>query len=62
MNIKNEKHSCAICAYYDDFSWVCFNPEATDGGDFVIPEHVCVCWKSRRINHDNKKRFEEQDP
>ena len=60
--MNNDKQCCATCAWHDDWTYVCFNPEATDGGDFVIPEHVCVCWKSRRINHDNKKRFEEQGP
>lgn len=55
MNTKNENYSCAICAYHDEFSWVCFNPEAEDRGDFVIPEHVCDRWASREDQNDKQK-------
>ena len=52
--IDNER-SCGTCAYHDDFSWVCFNPEAEDRGDFTSPEHGCDCWTSREGKTCEKK-------
>ena len=37
---------CETCAYHDDFSWVCFNPEAEDRANFTDNEHKCGCWTS----------------
>ena len=41
------KKCCENCAYHDDFSWVCFNPEAEDRADFTNNEYTCNCWMSR---------------
>lgn len=41
-----DKNHCGNCAYHDDFSWVCFNPEAEDRADFTDNEHKCGCWTS----------------
>ena len=46
---------CANCAYHDDFSWVCFNPEAEDRADFTNPEHICTEWASREDKPCEKK-------
>lgn len=49
-NIREESlpwQKCETCAYHDDFSWVCFNPEADDRADFTNPDHECDCWTSR---------------
>lgn len=43
---KNKK-CCETCAYHDDFSWVCFNPEAENRADFTDNEYKCNCWSSR---------------
>ena len=43
---------CANCAYHDDFSWVCFNPEADDRADFTDNEHKCNRWTNREDNND----------
>ena len=42
-----ENKCCENCAYHDDFSWVCFNPEAEDRADFTNNEYTCNCWTSR---------------
>ena len=42
-----KSNSCANCAYHDDFSWVCFNPEAENRADFTDNEYKCNCWSSR---------------
>lgn len=52
--IDNEQR-CETCAYHDDFSWVCFNPEADDRADFTDSEHKCNCWMSREGNSCEKK-------
>lgn len=41
--IDNEQR-CEACAYHDDFSWVCFNPESDDRADFTDNEHMCPQW------------------
>ena len=46
---------CETCAYHDDFSWVCFNPEAYDRADFTDNEHKCNRWTSREDNSCEKK-------
>ena len=43
---------CATCAYHDDFSWFCFNPEAEDRADFTDNGYMCSCWMSRE-NYNN---------
>lgn len=35
---------CKTCKYHDDFTWVCFNPDAEDRADFTEDEHVCEHW------------------
>lgn len=35
---------CATCAYHDDWTWVCFNPEAEDRADFTDNEYMCPQW------------------
>lgn len=52
--IDNEQR-CETCAYHDDFSWVCFNPEADDRADFTDNEYKCDCWTSREGNSCEKK-------
>lgn len=41
--IDNEQR-CETCAYHDDFSWVCFNPESDDRADFTDNEYMCPQW------------------
>ena len=45
--MPEENRCCGNCAYHDDWTWVCFNPEAKDGADFTDNEHFCGCWTSR---------------
>lgn len=47
-----ENKCCENCAYHDDFSWVCFNPEAEDRADFTNNEYTCNCWTSMEDNND----------
>ena len=44
-NIETENKCCETCAYHDDWTWVCFNPEADDRADFTDENHVCDCWR-----------------
>lgn len=46
---------CKTCAYHDDWTWACFNPEAEDRADFTYENHVCDCWESREDNSCEKK-------
>lgn len=46
---------CEICAYHDDWTWVCFNPEAEDRADFTNPEHGCDYWMSREYKPCEEK-------
>ena len=58
QNIRDELlpwQKCETCAYHDDFSWVCFNPEAEDRADFTDNEHKCGCWTSREDEPCEKK-------
>ena len=58
QNIRGESlpwQKCGTCAYHDDFSWVCFNPEAENRGDFTNPEHGCGCWVSKEDNRCEQK-------
>lgn len=43
-SIKQEK-CCATCAYHDDWTWVCFNPDSDDRADFTDETYVCDCWR-----------------
>lgn len=56
INDTSHKKSnlCANCAYHDDFSWVCFNPEAEDRADFMNPEDGCNCWTSKEEEQHEK--------
>lgn len=36
---------CATCAYHDDWTWVCFNPDSDDRADFTDETYVCDCWR-----------------
>ena len=44
-----ENKCCETCAYHDDWTWVCFNPEANDRADFTDESHVCDCWRERTV-------------
>ena len=44
-----ENKCCENCAYHDDWTWVCFNPEAKDRADFTDESHVCDCWRERTV-------------
>lgn len=50
-----ENKCCGNCAYHDDWTWVCFNPEADDRADFTDNEHKCNRWTSREENSCEKK-------
>lgn len=51
--IDNEQR-CETCAYHDDFSWVCFNPESKNRADFTDNENKCNCWTSKEDNSCEK--------
>ena len=46
---------CGTCAYHDNFSWVCFNPEAENRGDFTNSEHGCSFWTIREDKQFGEK-------
>lgn len=50
-----ENKCCETCKYHDDWTWVCFNPEAEDRADFTDNEHKCDCWTSREGNPCEEK-------
>ena len=50
--MTDNERCCETCAYHDDFSWVCFNPEAYDRADFTDNENTCDCWTNREDNND----------
>lgn len=52
--IDNEQR-CETCAYHDDFSWVCFNPESKNRADFTDNENKCNRWTSKEDNSCEKK-------
>lgn len=39
--------SCKTCAYHDDWTWVCFNPESDNGADFTDESYVCERWRDK---------------
>ena len=47
--MPEENKCCETCAYHDDFSWVCFNPEAKDRADFTEDSYVCDCWEDKYV-------------
>ena len=50
MDLEREEtgnKSCGTCAYHDDWTWVCFNPESNDRADFTDEIHVCDCWEEK---------------
>lgn len=50
QNIRDELllwQKCETCAYHDDFSWVCFNPESKNRADFTDNENTCDRWTNR---------------
>ena len=49
------KERCGTCAYHDDFSWVCFNPDSENRADFTNPRHGCNCWTSMEGDTCEKK-------
>lgn len=56
VDIETENRRCETCAYHDDWTWVCFNPEAYDRADFTNPEHECDCWSSREDNNNGIRK------
>ena len=55
MKQKSFGNKCKTCKYHDDFSWVCFNPEADDRADFTDNEHKCNRWTSKEDNSCGEK-------
>ena len=53
--MAEENRFCKTCAYHDDFSWACFNPEADDRAGFTDNEHKCNRWTSKEENSCEKK-------
>ena len=52
QNIRDELlpwQKCETCAYHDDWTWVCFNPEAEDRADSTDESHVCDCWEDKYV-------------
>ncbi len=45
--MDREKQSCGICAYWDDFSGVCFNSDSPMCADFTDDEYVCPAFGRR---------------
>lgn len=48
---------CENCVYHDDFTWVCFNPEADDRADFTDESHACDCWKAKGENMSREEAY-----
>ena len=44
---ENQRKRCETCAYHDDWTHACFNPDSDDRADFTDNEHICKCWTSR---------------
>ena len=53
--MTDNERCCKNCEYHDDWTWVCFNPEAEDRADFTNPEHGCDYWMSREYKPCEKK-------
>ena len=47
-----ENKCCETCAYHDDWTHVCFNPESKNRADFTDNENTCDCWTNREDNND----------
>lgn len=45
--MAEENRCCKTCAYHDDWTHACFNPDSDDRADFTDNEHMCKCWTSR---------------
>ena len=42
-----ENRCCENCAYHDDWTWVCFNPEVDERAEFTDESHVCSGWEDK---------------
>ena len=47
--MPEENRCCGNCAYHDDWTWACFNPEADDRADFTDDSYVCDCWEDKYV-------------
>lgn len=47
--MAEENRCCGNCAYHDDWTWACFNPEADDRADFTDDSYVCDCWEDKYV-------------
>lgn len=47
VDIETGNKCCKTCAYHNDWTWVCFNPEADDVADFTDESHVCSGWEEK---------------
>ena len=45
--MPEENKCCENCAYHDDWTWVCFNPESEKRANFTDNEDSCAEWDSR---------------
>ena len=50
-----ENKCCENCAYHDDWTHVCFNPESKNRADFTDNEDSCTEWESKEDNSCEKK-------
>ena len=50
-----ENKCCENCAYHDDWTHVCFNPESKNRADFTDNEDSCTEWESKEDNSCKKK-------
>ena len=48
------EHTCATCAWYEDYQGVCFNGDSEHRADFTEPEDGCECWEG--IDEDEVAR------
>ena len=39
--------NCETCAFHDDFTWVCFNPDSDNRADFTDKEYCCIKWENK---------------
>lgn len=47
--MPEENRCCGNCAYHDDWTWACFNPEDDDRADFTDDSYVCDCWEDKYV-------------
>ena len=45
---KNDK-VCANCAFHDDYTWVCFNPDSEYRADITDNIYSCCAFKEKEI-------------